>query len=131
MFNPYCYESNEAILMPSFLFEEAYRTKLKVIDKLVYTLYLDRYWLFEAHEVLDSNGEVYFYFPDQELTEMLNISLHAVRASKNRLKKLNFLQVVNCNGKQKLYLIPSHYDLEDSFEPYDEKYSLYSDEEGD
>ena len=62
MFNPYSYETSDAILMPSFLFKDAYRTKLKVIDKLIYTLYLDRYWLFEANDVLDTNGDLLLTF---------------------------------------------------------------------
>lgn len=117
--------------MPSFLFNDAYRTKLKVIDKLIYTLYLDRYWLFEANDVLDTNGEVYFYFPDQELIDLLGVSMHAVRSSKSRLKKLNFLEEVHCNGKTKLYLTPSIYGLDDSYQSYEEEYSLHPDEEGD
>ena len=40
MFNPYFYETSDAILMPYFLFDEAYRTKLKVIDKLLYFSYI-------------------------------------------------------------------------------------------
>lgn len=131
MFNPYSYETSDAILMPSFLFNDAYRTKLKVIDKLIYTLYLDRYWLFEANDVLDTNGEVYFYFPDQELIDQLGVSMHAVRSSKSRLKKLNFLEEVHCNGKTKLYLTPSIYGLDDSYQSYEEEYSLHPDEEGD
>ncbi len=131
MFNPYSYETSDAILMPSFLFDDIYRTKLKVIDKLIYTLYLDRYWLFEANDVLNTNGEVYFYFPDQELIDLLGVSMHAVRSSKSRLKKLNFLEEVHCNGKTKLYLTPSIYGLDDSYQPYEEEYSLHPDEEGD
>lgn len=131
MFNPYSYETSDAILMPSFLFDDIYRTKLKVIDKLIYTLYLDRYWLFEANDVLDTNGEVYFYFPDQELIDLLGVSMHAVRSSKSRLKKLNFLEEVHCNGKTKLNLTPSIYGLDDSYQSYEEEYSLHPDEEGD
>ena len=131
MFNPYSYETSDAILMPSFLFDDIYHTKLKVIDKLIYTLYLDRYWLFEANDVLDTNGEVYFYFPDQELIDLLGVSMHAVRSSKSRLKKLNFLEEVHCNGKTKLYLTPSIYGLDDSYQSYEEEYSLHPDEEGD
>lgn len=131
MFNPYSYETSDAILMPSFLFDDIYRTKLKVIDKLIYTLYLDRYWLFEANDVLDTNGEVYFYFPDQELIDLLGVSMHAVRSSKSRLKKLNFHEEVHCNGKTKLYLTPSIYGLDDSYQSYEEEYSLHPDEEGD
>ncbi len=131
MFNPYSCETSDAILMPSFLFNDAYRTKLKVIDKLIYTLYLDRYWLFEANDVLDTNGEVYFYFPDQELVDLLGVSMRTVKSSKNRLKKLNFLEVVHSNGKTKLYLTPSIYGLENSYQPYEEEYSLHPDEEGD
>lgn len=131
MFNPYSYETSDAIFMPSFLFDDIYRTKLKVIDKLIYTLYLDRYWLFEANDVLDTNGEVYFYFPDQELIDLLGVSMNAVRSSKSRLKKLNFLEEVHCNGKTKLYLTPSIYGLDDSYQSYEEEYSLHPDEEGD
>ena len=131
MFNPYSYETSDAILMPSFLFDDIYRTKLKVIDKLIYTLYLDRYWLFEANDVLDTNGEVYFYFPDQELIDLLGVSMRTVKSSKSRLKKLNFLEEVHCNGKTKLYLTSSIYGLDDSYQPYEEEYSLHPDEEGD
>lgn len=130
MFNPYCYETNDVILMPSFLFHESYRTKLKVIDKLIYTLYLDRYWLFEAHDVMDSNGDVYFYFPDNELADLLNINLRTVKASKKRLKEQNFLDEVNCMDKNKLYLILTLQSIEDSFNPTEEN-SLHFYEEGD
>lgn len=131
MFNPYCYETSDVILMPSFLFQESYRTKLKVIDKLIYTLYLDRYWLFEANDVIDSNGDVYFYFPDKELAELLNINLRTVKASKNRLKNYKFLDEVYCMDKNKLYLIPTLQSLEDSFNPAEEENSLQVYEEGD
>ncbi len=74
--------------------------------KVMYALLKDRMILSRKSGWIEGNGDIYLLFKQEELSEMLDISLSSVKRALNKLKEYNLIDIVRqgLNIPNKIYI---------------------------
>lgn len=100
----YIYEDkliNSFLFIPKFLFSDARFKKLNIADKLMYSLYLERYSISQYYDEIGK----YIIFTDEELMDKLYYSRRTCIRSRSKLEELSLIKVKKTTTYNKIYLL--------------------------
>ena len=102
---------NDNFYIPAALFHGKYGKHLQSLDLILYGFYFDEHLKAKDIDQVDSEGDVYFTFDDEELTTIFNNPKHEIQEAKNRLEYLRLITYKNIN-RYYIYLHPPEIDEE-------------------
>lgn len=110
---------NSFLFVPKFLFSDKRFIKLNTTDKLIYSLYLERYSITQYQ---DKVGK-YIIYTDEDIVDKLYINERTCMRTRKRLEECHLIQVQKTATYNKIYLLncfsnsnQSHFFNEDDLE---------------
>ncbi len=84
--------SERFIMFPKALFEDDYYKQMKLESKVAYSLLRERFNLSVAHHWVDSKGDVYLYYTNEELAKILGMGKDKLIRIKKELHEFGLLE---------------------------------------
>lgn len=84
--------SERFIMFPKALFEDAYYKQMKLESKVAYSILRERFKLSISQHWVDSKGDVYLYYTNENLAEILGIGKDKVIRIKKELHEYGLLE---------------------------------------
>lgn len=91
--------------IPKSLFTEIYKN-LSLDAKVIYAFLKDRMYLSQKNKWCDKNGDIFLLFPQQNIAEILGVSVSTVSRAFSALKKHGLIEIIQqgLNKPNKIYI---------------------------
>ena len=108
---------NQFIKVPKFIFTDPTLRKMKGDTKSLYILLMDRVSLSIKNNFHNSNGEVYVYFPINQIMEYFDCKKTKAISMLNELQENNLIEKEKSFGKAQRIYVKSITDYQEHEEP--------------